>query len=94
MKSAGLNDLSADDLIALKIQDVTPEYVRAIHDLGFQPDADDWSASGAGRHSGIRQGTALLGFKPDMDEIIGMKVQGVTADYGGLKAVGIQPEWG
>jgi beta-lactamase regulating signal transducer with metallopeptidase domain len=93
MKSAGLNDLSADDLIALKIQGVTPEYVRAIHDLGFQPDADGLvGLKVQGVTPEYIKELRSLGFKPDVDEIIGMKVQGVTADYvQGLKAVGIQP---
>ena len=92
MKSAGLNDLSADDLIALKIQGVTPEYVRAIHDLGFQPDADGLvGLKVQGVTPEYIKELRSLGFKPDVDEIIGMKVQGVTADYvQGLKAVGIQ----
>jgi beta-lactamase regulating signal transducer with metallopeptidase domain len=93
MKSAGLTDLSADDLIALKIQGVTPEYVRAIHDLGLQPDAD---ALVGLKVQGVTpeyiKELRSLGFKPDVDEIIGMKVQGVTAEYvQQLKAVGIQP---
>ena len=92
MKSAGLNDLSADNLIALKIQGVTPEYVRAIHDLGFQPDADTLvGLKVQGVTPEYIKELRSLGFKPDVDEIIGMKVQGVTADYvQGLKAVGIQ----
>jgi beta-lactamase regulating signal transducer with metallopeptidase domain len=92
MKSAGLNDLSADDLIALKIQGVTPEYVRSIHDLGFQPDANELiGLKVQGVTPEYIKELRSLGFKPDVDEIIGMKVQGVTADYvQGLKAVGIQ----
>ncbi|HKV79876.1 MAG TPA: M56 family metallopeptidase [Candidatus Sulfotelmatobacter sp.] len=92
MKSAGLNGLSADDLIALKIQGVTPEYVRAIHDLGFQPDADGLvGLKVQGVTPEYIKELRSLGFKPDVDEIIGMKVQGVTADYvQGLKAAGIQ----
>jgi beta-lactamase regulating signal transducer with metallopeptidase domain/sporulation protein YlmC with PRC-barrel domain len=94
MRSAGLDNLSADDLIALKIQGVTPEYVRAIHDLGLQPDADTFVGM---RVQGVTpeyiQELRALGFQPDADEIIGMKVQGVTAEYvQGLKAVGIQPD--
>ena len=93
MKSAGLTDLSADDLIALKIQGVTPEYVRAIHDLGLQPDADALvGLKVQGVTSEYIKELRALGFKPDVDEIIGMKVQGVTAEYvQQLKAVGIQP---
>ena len=92
MKSAGLNDLSADDLIALKIQGVTPEYVRAIHDLGLQPDADGLvGLKVQGVTPEYVKELRSLGFKPDVDEIIGMKVQGVSADYvQALKAVGIQ----
>jgi len=94
MKSAGMNDLSADDLIALKIQGVTPEYVRAIHDLGFQPDADGLvGLKVQGVTPEYIKELRALGFKPDVDEIIGMKVQGVTADYvQGLKAAGIQAD--
>ncbi len=40
MKSAGLGDLTVDQLIALKIQDVTPEYVRGMQQQGLHPDAD------------------------------------------------------
>ena len=94
MKSAGLDNLSADDLIALKIQGVTPEYVRAIHDLGLQPDADTLVGM---KIQGVTpeyvKELRALGFKPDADQIIGMKVQGVTAEYvEGLKTVGIQPD--
>lgn len=94
MKSAGLDNLSADDLIALKVQGVTPEYVRAIHDLGLRPDADTLVGM---KVQGVTpeyiKELRALGFKPDADEIIGMKVQGVTAEYvQGLKAVGIQPD--
>ena len=94
MKSAGLNDLSADNLIALKIQGVTPEYVRAIHDLGLQPDADGLvGLKVQGVTPEYIKELRSLGFNSDVDEIIGMKVQGVTADYvQGLKAVGIQAD--
>jgi len=94
MKSAGLDNLSADDLIALKIQDVTPAYVRAMHDLGLNPDPDTLVGM---KVQGVTpeyiKELRSLGFKPDPDEIIGMKVQGVTADYvQGLKAAGIQAD--
>jgi beta-lactamase regulating signal transducer with metallopeptidase domain len=94
MRSAGLTDLSADDLIGLKVQNVTPEYVRAMHDLGLHPDADSLIGM---KVQGVTpeyvKQLRALGFNPDVDQIVGMKVQGVTADYvEGLKAVGIQAD--
>ncbi len=91
MKSAGLDNISADDLIALKIQGVTPEYVRAMHDLGLHPEVDEIVGMKVQNVTPeyIKE-LRGLGFKPDVDDIIGMKVQGVTAEYvQGLKAVGI-----
>ena len=40
MKAAGLPDLTVDELIAMKIQDVTPEYVKDLHAQGSNPDAN------------------------------------------------------
>ena len=92
MKAAGIKDLSADTLIALKIQGVTPEYVRALNDLGIHPDAEDLIGL---RVQGVTpeyiKEMRGLGFNPDEQEIIGLKVQGIDADYvRGLKEVGIQ----
>jgi beta-lactamase regulating signal transducer with metallopeptidase domain len=91
MKAAGLADLTIDDLIALKTEDVTPEYVRAMHGLGLHPDADGFVGL---RVQGVTpeyiHDLHALGFTPDADQIIALKVQGVTADYvRGLKEVGI-----
>jgi beta-lactamase regulating signal transducer with metallopeptidase domain len=94
MKAAGLPDLSIDDLIALKSQNVTPEYVREIHDLGLHPDADGFVGL---KVQGITpeyiKGLRSLGFNPDEDQIIGMKVQGITPEYvQALREVGIKPD--
>ena len=40
MKAAGLPDLTVDELIAMKIQDVTPEYVKELRAQGLNPDAN------------------------------------------------------
>lgn len=92
LKAAGLTNLMADDLIALKIQGVTPEYVREIHDLGFTPDADGLvGLKVQGVTPQYVRDLRATGLNPDQDQIIGLKVQGVTADYvRGLKEVGIQ----
>src|SRR5258708_37231932 len=34
LKAAGLSEITVDELIALKVQGVTPEYVRAIREYG------------------------------------------------------------
>ncbi len=92
MKAAGLTNVTIDDLIALKIQGVTPEYIHQMHDLGFHPDADGLiGLKVQGVTPQYVQEMRSLGFNPDADQIIGLKVQGVTAEYAhGLKEAGIQ----
>jgi len=94
MKAAGLSDLTVDQLIALKIQEVTPEYVRELHAEGLQPDANKLIAM---RVQGITpeyvRALRASGLKPDQDQLIALKVQGVDADYyRGLKEAGIEPD--
>jgi beta-lactamase regulating signal transducer with metallopeptidase domain len=94
MKSAGMGDLSADDLIALKVQNVTPEYIRQMRELGLRVDTDGIVGM---KVQGVTpeyvKELRSMGFNPDVDEIIGMKVQGVTPDYvNGMKQVGIKPD--
>jgi len=93
MEAAGFKNLSADELIAMKIQGVTPAYVKEIHDLGMKPTADEFV------------GMRVQGITPDyiremrsisqnlsVDDLIGMKVQGISPQYAnemrglGLKA--------
>lgn len=92
MKAAGLPDLNVDQLIALKTQGVTPEFVREIHELGLHPDANGFvGLKVQGVTPEYIKEIRALGFNADEDQIIGLKVQGVTADYvRGLKEVGIQ----
>jgi len=94
MKAAGLANPSIDELVALKTQGVTPEYVREMHDLGLHPDADGLvGLKVQGVTPEYIKELRAMGFNPDQDQIIGMKVQGVTADYvKGLKEVGIQAD--
>ena len=92
MKAAGLPNLTVDDLIGLRTQGVTPEYVRGMHDAGLQPDVETLIGM---KVQGVTpeyiKEIRALGFNPDQDQIIGMKVQGVTPEYvRGLKDVGIQ----
>ncbi len=93
MKAAGLGNLTVDQLIALRIQDVTAEYVRGIHEQGLQPDADKLLAM---RIQGVTpeyiHDLRGLGLDPNADQIVALKIQGVDAAYvSGLKEAGIQP---
>jgi len=82
MKAAGFDNLTADELIALKVQGVTPDYVRAIHDLGLKPTVDELISL---RVQGITpeyiKEMRAAGFTVSTDTIIGMKVQGITPEY-------------
>jgi beta-lactamase regulating signal transducer with metallopeptidase domain len=83
MKAVGFDNLSADELIALKVQGVTPDYIREIHAEGLKPDADDLIAMkvqgispqyiGEMRATGLKLDSA--------DDLVAMKVQGVTPEY-------------
>ncbi len=94
MKAAGLGDLSVDQLIALKIQDVTPEYVRAMHDLGMHPDANMLIAM---RVQDITPDYIRelhdAGLNPDQNHLIALKIQGADGEYyKSLKDAGLNPD--
>jgi beta-lactamase regulating signal transducer with metallopeptidase domain len=94
MKAAGLGDLTVDQLIALKIQDVTPEYVRGLHEQGLHPDANSLIAM---RVQDITpeyvRGLHASGLNPDENQIVALKIQGADGDYyRGLKEAGIEPD--
>ena len=92
MKAAGFGDLTVDELVAMKVQGITPEYVRDMRAAGIKVDTDDLI------------GMKVQGVTPeyvkemraaypniDIDTIIGMKVQGVTPEYAGeLAKLGIK----
>ena len=94
MKSAGLKDLTVDQLIALKVQDVTPEYVREMHEQGLNVDAENLVAM---RVQGVtpeevRQWRAT-GLNIDENRLVALKVQGADPEYyRGLKEAGINPD--
>jgi beta-lactamase regulating signal transducer with metallopeptidase domain len=83
LKEAGLDNLSVDDLIALKVQGVTGEYVKAMKDLGLKIDANNligMKVQGITPEyvKGMRD---ITGEQLDSDALIGMKVQGITSEY-------------
>lgn len=94
MKAAGLGDLTVDELIAMKIQDVTPEYVRGMHEQGLHPDANQLAAM---RVQGVTpeyvRALRESGLNPNENQIVALKVQGADGDYyRQLKQAGIQPD--
>jgi len=79
MKAAGLGDLTVDELVSLKIQNVTPEYIRGLHELGLHLDVDTVvSMKIQGVTPEYIHEVRELGLNPDDDQIVGMKIQGVT----------------
>lgn len=82
LKGAGLKDLSVDHLIALKVQGVTPEYVREMRASGLDPSTRDLIAM---RVQGVspdyvKRVRAAGWHDITTREIIAMKVQGVDPE--------------
>ncbi len=82
LKAEGLDNLSADDLISLKIQGVTPQYIHEIRAEGLKPDVDELVGM---KVQGITpeyiHQVRAMNLKVDVDSLIGMKVQGITPEY-------------
>jgi beta-lactamase regulating signal transducer with metallopeptidase domain len=82
MSDAGLNDLTVEELIALKSQGVTPAYIRDMRATGLDPSVEQIIAM---RMHGITpayfQQVNSLGFQVDIDELIAFKMHGVSADF-------------
>jgi beta-lactamase regulating signal transducer with metallopeptidase domain len=94
LKAEGLGDIDVDELIALKIQGVTPEYVRGIQEQGLHPEVDEIIAM---KVQGVTpeyiRDLRAAGLTPNTDELIGMRVQGITPDYvRGIQAAGLKPD--
>jgi beta-lactamase regulating signal transducer with metallopeptidase domain len=82
MEAAGFKNLTVDELISMKIQGVTPGYVKEIRELGLQATPDELVGM---RVQGITpeyvREMRKFDSSANIDELIGMKVQGVTPDY-------------
>ncbi|MBV8553398.1 MAG: M56 family metallopeptidase [Acidobacteriaceae bacterium] len=91
LQQAGLKNIRVDELIALKIQGVSPDYIRQMHAAGFDPKAGELIAM------------KVQGITPEyvkkvrdawpnakLSGIIAMKVQGVNpADASEFRRVGL-----
>jgi beta-lactamase regulating signal transducer with metallopeptidase domain len=94
MEAAGFKNLSVDELISMKIQGVTPEYIKGVRDLGLQPTPDELIGM---RVQGITpeyiRDMKTVAPNLSVDELIGMKVQGINLQYvKGLRDLGLQPD--
>jgi beta-lactamase regulating signal transducer with metallopeptidase domain len=82
MQVAGYKNLDVDELIAMKTQGVTPEYIKSIRELGLQPTADEIIGM---KVQGITpeyiRDMRTVAPNASVDELIGMKVQGITIQY-------------
>ena len=94
IKAVGLSGVDADELIAMKIQGVTAEYIRGIQAEGLHPDVDDVIAM---KVQGVTpeyiHGLRATGITVPVDEVIAMKVQGVDESYiRAMQAAGFKPD--
>ena len=92
LEAAGFKNLTADELISMKIQGVTPAYIKEIHDLGMKPSVEEFIGM---RVQGITPEylREMRGLAPNLsiDELIGMKVQGITPQYANdMRGLGLE----
>ena len=94
MKAEGFDNLSADDLISMKVQGITPEYIHEIRAEGLTPSADELVGMKVqGINAEYIHGVRAMNLKMDVDSLIGMKVQGITPQYlEEMHKLGFQPD--
>lgn len=82
LESAGLKNLTADQLINLKIQGVTPDYIRSIRAEGLNPNVDELiQLKIQGVTPEYIREIKATGLNPTIHQWIELRVQGVSADY-------------
>jgi beta-lactamase regulating signal transducer with metallopeptidase domain len=82
LESAGLKNLKVDQIIALKVQGVTPGYVRSMRAEGLDPNVNELIGMKVqGVSPEYVRAIRATGLKPTVDDFIALRVQGVTADY-------------
>jgi len=94
MKSVGFDHLDVDELVSMKIQGVTAEYVKQIRAAGFNPGVEEIVGM---KIQGVTpeyiKSIRDAGYTPNAEEIVGMKIQGVTPDYiKQMRDLGFKPD--
>jgi bla regulator protein blaR1 len=87
LNAAGLTNLTVDELISLKVQGVTADYIKSMKEYikskDGKLDVDELIGMKVQGITGeyVNQMKAATGQSMDADELIGLKVQGVTPEY-------------
>jgi beta-lactamase regulating signal transducer with metallopeptidase domain len=93
MDAAGYKNLTVDQLVALKIQGVTPQYVREVKATGLNPDVNQLIGMKIqGVSPAYIADLKAAGIDVDINRAIAMKIQGVTLAYvKEMHATGLNP---
>jgi beta-lactamase regulating signal transducer with metallopeptidase domain len=82
LESVGLKNLKVDQIIALKVQGITPQYVRSMRAEGLNPNVNDLIGMKVqGVNPEYVRAIRATGLKPTVNDFIALRVQGVTPDY-------------
>jgi bla regulator protein blaR1 len=87
----GDKPLSVDQLVALKVAGITPERVKELESLGYEPTVGNLVQFGHAHMTPeyVKEMTAMLGGKPTAEELVEMRHVGVTPErVKGLAAAG------
>lgn len=83
LKEAGLANLTVDELVSLKVQGITGDYVKSLVNLGLKLDVNELigiKVQGITSEY-VKEIRVATGQSLGVDELIGLKVQGVTPEY-------------
>jgi beta-lactamase regulating signal transducer with metallopeptidase domain len=91
LESVGLTKLTVDELLDLKIQGVTADYVRQVKATGLNPSVHELiGLKVQGVTPEYIRDIRATGLKPGLHDLLAMKVQGVTPEFiRALQAAGL-----
>jgi beta-lactamase regulating signal transducer with metallopeptidase domain len=91
MVEATHEDLDVEQLVALKIHNVTPEFIEEVRNLDINADVEEIITMKIHDvQPEFLKEMRSIGFKPDADQLIAMKVHDLSADYvKGMRSLGL-----